>query len=356
MLHMVKNLYFLLVGIIGISFLISFHEFGHFIFARLFGIKAPSFSIGFGPKLISKKIGDTVFSISAIPLGGYVEIAGNEELGQGEQKSSKSKGNDSFNVKPYWQKMLVMFGGIMFNFFFAYFIIIGLFATGMPETPFLYPDRVDTVVEAVAPGSLAEKSNIQSGDKIVAVNNNCVSTFKEYIDAVQQTEKGAEVTFKIKEASGETRSIVGKVPLGVVGFQVKQLPRQGILESIKNGISATNVMIANLFFGLAHIFKKKKFDGLGGPIAIFSQTFKTAQQGIKPFLIFLVLFSIQLALLNLLPLPILDGGQIVFVTIESIAGRDLPDNFRMIIHYACWIFMALLTIAITFQDIKKLLF
>jgi regulator of sigma E protease len=355
MLHIIKNLYFLLIGIIGISFLISFHEFGHFIFARLFGIKAPSFSIGFGPKLISKKIGGTEFSLSAIPLGGYVEIAGNEEIGQGGQKDAKSKGNDSFNVKPYWQQLLVMFGGIMFNFFFAYFIIIGLFATGMPETPFLYPEKVKTIVQAVAPGSLAEKNNIQDGDTIISVNNKGVNTFKEYIDAVQKT-NNEEVTFKIKESNGNIRSVVGKVPLGIVGFHVRNLPKQGIIESIQNGFHATNGMITNLFHGLSHIFKKRKFDGLGGPIAIFSQTFKTAQQGVKPFLIFLVLFSIQLALLNLLPLPILDGGQIVFITIEAIAGRELPNNIRMGIQYACWIFMILLTIAITFQDIKKLLF
>src|SRR3990167_855364 len=98
MLHIINSLYCIVIALIGVNFLIAFHEFGHFIFAKLFGISTPSFSIGFGPKLISKKIGDTTFSLSAIPFGGYVEIAGHEEVGQGEQKLAKSQDNNSFNV------------------------------------------------------------------------------------------------------------------------------------------------------------------------------------------------------------------------------------------------------------------
>lgn len=356
MLQYIQNLFYLAIGIIGVSFLISFHEFGHFIFAKLFGVKAPSFSIGFGPKIISKKIGETEFIISAIPLGGYVEIAGNEEVGQGSQKDAKSKSKDSFNVKPYWQQLLIMFGGIMFNFIFAYIAVIGLFATGMPETPFLYPDKVKTIVQTVSPGSLAERNGIVAGDQIVAVDNTEVSNFKEYIEAIQKSDANKDITFQIKEVNGNIKKIEGKAPLGISGFQIKQLPRQGIVESIKNGITATNQITAHLVASLTNIFKKKQFDGLGGPIAIFSQTFKTAKEGFKPFLIFLILFSIQLALLNLIPLPILDGGQIVFVTIEAIIGRELPSKLRMGIQYACWILMILLTVALAFKDIKRIFF
>ena len=116
-----QSFFFLIIGILGISFLIAFHELGHFLFCKLFNIHTPSFSIGFGPRLISKKIGSTEFKISVIPLGGYVEIAGSAEPGQGKQKDANRMDEQSFAIKPFWQKFLVMIGGILFNMAFAYF-------------------------------------------------------------------------------------------------------------------------------------------------------------------------------------------------------------------------------------------
>ena len=355
MLHIINSLYCIIIALIGVNFLIAFHEFGHFIFAKIFGISTPSFSIGFGPKLISKKIGDTTFSLSAIPFGGYVEIAGHEEVGQGEQKLAKSQDSNSFNVKPYWQKLLFMFGGIMFNLLFAYIAIIGLFAIGMPETPFLYPEKVKLIIQTVSPGSLAEKNKLKTDDAIIAINNQPVDTFKEYIEAIQKS-NNKPIEFKIKSANGNIIEFKGEAPLGITGFKIKNLPAQGLISSIKNGITATNLMIFNLSQVFTNIFTKRQVSGLGGPIAIFSQTFKTAQQGFKPFLIFLVIFSIQLSLLNLIPVPILDGGQILFVTIEAIIGRELPNKIRMSIFYACWAAMLLLMLFLSFHDIKRIFF
>src|SRR5437762_13928879 len=102
-----QNIFFILIGCFGMGFLVGFHEFGHFLFAKLFKIRTPSFSIGFGPKIINKKIGETEFSLSAIPFGGYVEIAGAAEVGQGDQNEAYAKDEGSFAVKPYYQKLLV---------------------------------------------------------------------------------------------------------------------------------------------------------------------------------------------------------------------------------------------------------
>ena len=132
---LITSLPFFIAGGLGFGFLVGFHELGHFLFCKLFGVKTPSFSIGFGPQLLKKKIGDTVFTLSAIPFGGYVEIAGSEEPGQGEQKESKSLAPDSFAVKPYYQKMLIIAGGILFNLIFAYAAVILVMAIGAPETP-----------------------------------------------------------------------------------------------------------------------------------------------------------------------------------------------------------------------------
>jgi regulator of sigma E protease len=136
-----KSIIFIAIGIFGVGFIIAFHELGHFLFCKLFGIKVPSFSIGMGPKLISRKIGSTEYSISAIPLGGYVELA------QASDDSS-AKGGSYFENKPYWQKMLVMGGGIMFNMIFAYSVLISLYFFGMPNTPIAYPQNAIPLISA----------------------------------------------------------------------------------------------------------------------------------------------------------------------------------------------------------------
>src|SRR5437762_6660366 len=134
-----QNIFFILIGCFGMGFVIAFHELGHFLFARMFKIRVPSFSIGFGPKVISKKIGETEFSFSAIPFGGYVEIAGAAEVGQGEQKEAHASDKYSFAVKPYYQKLFVMVGGILFNLLLAYVFIISVFFMGIPKSELLYP-------------------------------------------------------------------------------------------------------------------------------------------------------------------------------------------------------------------------
>ena len=130
-----QQLFFILLGILGMGFLIGFHELGHFLFAKLFKIRIPSFSLGFGPRLLTKKIGETEFCLSAIPFGGYVEIAGAAEVGQGDQKEAFATDEGSFAAKPFYQKLCVMLGGIVFNLAFAYFTMTLLFMTGIPKTP-----------------------------------------------------------------------------------------------------------------------------------------------------------------------------------------------------------------------------
>jgi regulator of sigma E protease len=169
------NLYGLFLGLAGIAFLIAFHELGHFLACKLFKIRTPSFSVGFGPKLFSKKIGDTLFSLSAIPLGGYVEIAGIEELGQGDQKHGKDRSDNSFANKRYYQKAIVLLGGIIFNMFFAYVAISLLYFIGIPKTPSTYPDDSKVIIDTIAKNSPACNAAIQSGESILKINNTPVA-------------------------------------------------------------------------------------------------------------------------------------------------------------------------------------
>lgn len=368
----IKYALFGLIGILGLGFLIGFHELGHFLFCKLFRIKTPSFSIGMGPKIFSKKIGDTEFSLSAIPLGGYVEIAGNEEVGQGDQKEAKRDDEFSFANKPYYQKMFVMFGGILFNLFFSYVAFIGLYKVGIPKIAILFPEDQKVVVKRAIEGSIAEKAGIEAGDLIQnvmynkgeGIANEEVNNIPEFINLIKNIPE-QKITILVRRKS-ETKDINlitskkdedGNVKIGIefdISQDIPVLDAQSWSESIKSGISATNMLIAKTFSSFKNLISRNGVKKVGGPLLILQEAVKSAERGYRMFFILLALISINLAVLNLLPFPILDGGQIATVTIETILRRKLPEKTKNVIHIACWILILGLMILLTFWDIKRI--
>lgn len=346
-----KSLYYIFTGILGIGFLIGFHELGHFFFAKVFGVSTPSFALGFGPALYEKKIGETVFRISAIPLGGYVEIAGAAEVGQGEQQQAGRRDQYSFAVKPYYQKMLIMFGGILFNLMFAYLAFILLFSLGAP--------KATTTIGSIEPESPAMKAGLQPGDSLTTFNNEPILNNLAGLLTKIQAYAGKEVTLGIVR-DHTTLSLpvtVGslgenKGKLGISSFRSEDQPAQPIGQSIMSGISKTNQMIKDTISGFVSLFKLRNTASMGGPLMIISQITQSAQRGFKPWLFLLIIISVNLAILNLIPLPILDGGQILFYTIEAIAGRPLPEKIRMAIHYISWFLILLLLLYLSVKDAK----
>ncbi len=355
-LSLFSTLYYVLAGIIGIGFLIGFHELGHFFFAKVFGVSTPSFSLGFGPAIIQKKLGDTMFRISAIPLGGYVEMAGAAEVGQGEQKEAHRQDEGSFAVKPYYQKMLIMFGGILFNLLFAYIAFILLYALGAPKPT--------TIIETVEENSAAAQAGLHSGDTLVTFDGQNIRNNLGSLLSHIRSSPNKQVTLGIIRDSqqlslpvhldsiGQGQEARGK--LGISKFKSQDLPRQGIGQALSSGIAETNRLIKATALGFIAIFRQKSTAGMGGPLLIISQITQSAQQGFKAWLFLLILISINLAILNLIPLPILDGGQIVFYTIEALAGRPLPENVRMGIHYVSWIAILLLVAYLSMKDLKHI--
>ncbi len=345
------KLFYIAVGIIGVGFLIAFHELGHFIFCKLFNIRTPAFSIGFGPQLLKKQIGETMFSISAIPLGGYVQMESNTESGHDPR---------SFNSKPYYQKLLVMCGGIGFNMIFAYLILMGLAFTGIPKTLLLYPKNASTRVNTVMPDTAAAKAGIQPGDVITSINNESLDG-----DATKLLEKikalpNQTITLSLERQNQlQTISatlderIVDSETLGSLGviFELRETPGQSLLDAIKDGIALTNKIIWNTIDGFVSIARKKDMSQVGGPLMIISMTTSVAAQGLKILLLFLAVISVNLAVLNIIPLPIFDGGQILFYTIEAIIRRPLPERVREYIHIASWIGLMILVLYLTGKDI-----
>ncbi len=357
---LLRSLFFIVLALSGVGFLIGFHELGHFIFCKLFRVKTPSFSIGFGPRIVEKKIGDTVFALSAIPLGGYVEIAGAAEVGQGDQTEAYRNDEYSFAQKPYYQKMLIMAGGILFNLIFAYVILTILFMLGIPKTTLLYPKNATTTIISVAPESAAAQAGLNPGDTITSINGQpVINNYSRLIEEIT-SHPNQKVLLEI-ERNGQKQTIeptlgtridcnktVGS--LGIEKFDYKDYPARPFAEAVRESIDTTNYFIKNTVFAFKAMFVKRSTAGLGGPLMVISQTIKGAKTGLKIFLIFLAFISINLAVLNLLPLPILDGGQALFYTIEAIIRRPLSENLRLYIHYACWAGLLLLLVYLTIKD------
>jgi len=289
------------------------------------------------------------------------------EVGQGEQKESGRKDQYSFAAKPYWQKLLVLSGGIIFNLIFAYFAFILLFMTGIPKTPILFPDETKAIIGKIQEGSPAQKYNLKVHDQIIAINQiqtpNLVSFLQEI---VKHPNKNITLTIirdgKEEQINLTTGSRQQKLrTIGTLGIEpelgeLKELEKQPFMQSVKLGIAATNKCIALTFNAFKSMFQERNFESVGGPLLVISETIKGIEKGFKIFLIMLALISVNLAIFNLIPLPIADGGQILFTTIEAIIRRQLPEKVKLTIHYISWIGVLVLALYLSFKDILRIFF
>ncbi|MCX5925307.1 MAG: M50 family metallopeptidase [Candidatus Dependentiae bacterium] len=362
-LNLSRHILFIALGISGIGFLIGFHELGHFLFCKLFGIATPSFSIGMGPKIISKKIGETEFSLSLLPLGGYVEIAGAAEVGQGDQKEAYSVNSDSFATKPFYQKLLVMLGGIAFNLLFAYIVITCLFLS-KPTSTFLFPSNATPTISAIAKDSAAEKGGLQAGDTLISIDHTTIANnIHPFLLAIQNSpEVPTTITVKRDQeilqipitpdstTHPNTHKTIGT--LGITAF--KPIASCSILEAVKRGITQTNMFIVGTGRGLINIITQKNFSSMTGPIGIIALGSGEAAKGMEYFFFLLALISISLAIFNLIPLPIFDGGQILFYAIEALIGRPLSPTIREYIHMATWLLVLALIVGLSIRDITRI--
>lgn len=347
-------------AVIGFGLLIVVHEFGHFIFCKMFNIHTPTFSIGFGPKIIERKIGETNFQVSALPLGGYVEISGLKEVGQGEQEHAFETGNRAFSSKAYWKKFLVLTGGVGFNIAFAYIALIALFMIGAPKP--------EIRIKGIKENSIAQSSGLRSGDKVISIDKYKINEKPQLLmNAIQKIQRlsDKDIVFSIKRGS-DIKDINVHVPIkngdekkpvnGRLGIEFdyaasdekESLP---FIPAIKRGVQATNSYIYQTIFGIKMMFSKRSLKGAGGPVMILSESVKLARKGLIFLLGFLAIISINLAVINLIPIPIFDGGQLLFITIESIIGRELPLRIKELIHMASVFLILGLIIYLTFNDI-----
>ncbi len=340
---------------LGFGLLISIHECGHFLFAKLFGVATPTFSIGMGPVIFQKKFWDTHFCLSLLPVGGYVEIATKPE-----PNMPKLPYGSYFNDKVYWQKLLIMLGGIAFNIISAFLIYTAVFAYGKPTLQIK-----SLIINEIVPGTAAEKAGLQKDDIITHFNKQALSDIENFSLATFLPQNKNNLSATV-ERNNKTIHITIHVP------DAKQSPRVGIqysphvfsvseqklsfIESIKEAATTTKETMRSTFFAIKSMFASRSLKNAGGPVMIFSQSFKMAEQGLKALLLFLAFISINLALINFLPLGALDGGQIFFVTLEWIIRRELPDFFKLVINLFSLLLFVGIALYLTFFDILRVFF
>lgn len=344
----------LLTSLLGISFIISFHELGHFLFLKLFKVYTPTFSLGIGPKIFSKKIGNTDFCISALPFGGYVEY------GDLPDHENTKHGYISFAKISYWKKCCVMLGGILFNIIFAYATFSLLFLIGTPKTPIL-PSRFSTTKIHVVSAQSPYKDQLHPEDTILAINDQKALSAIKLESIYTSLPTGSNIKLTLKDSSDNDKEVVFEKlaqtgstieqNLGVVF--VKHQPTS-FIQGIAWGVWLTNWYISVIFNQIKDALLSQKTHGFAGPIMAIAVSSQTAQKGFTFFLFLLAIISINLALVNLLPLPIFDGGQFVIFTTETILRRKLSDKAVEIINISSWVLMISLFVIFSISDIWTL--
>jgi len=323
----------LLYAIVLLGVLIFVHELGHFIFAKLLGIKVLKFSLGFGPKVVGKTYGETEYLLSAVPLGGYVKMLGQEDMPSEHEEIPESEKARAFNFQPVWKRFVIVAAGPFFNIAFAVVLFFFVFLSGVP---YLLPE-----VGEVTAGSPAQGAGIMKGDRISEIDGKAIERWDD-MTAIIHKSPGRPLTVRIvrdektiplsitpekktvKDIFGQAREVglIGITPLGSTG-----ITREGPVGALTSSVGRTwDISVLTLVSIWKLIQRVIPADTIGGPIMIVQMAGQQASQGVMSFFTFMAIISINLGVLNVLPIPVLDGGHLLFMGIEVVRRRPLSDK------------------------------
>lgn len=338
----------LIATIFVFGLLIFFHELGHFLTAKLVGMRVEEFAIGFGPKLLSRKYGETVYSLRIIPLGGFNKISG---MDPDEEQDERS-----FNSKPIWARMLVIVAGSTMNFILPVILFFFVFIGAGIDTPSNSP-----IIGNIFPDKPAAQAGLQPGDRIISVNETDINSWRDFVNVVQ-TNAGNQLMIRY-ETNGTVKNTSvtpeydNKADRGIIGVMPKiENYQPGITEGIGLALKQTYTVAGSMVTGIAQMITGKASAELAGPIGVAQMAGEVAQLGIIPLLQFAAFLSINLGLINLLPVPVLDGGHLVTLAIEGIRGKSLSRNKMQFIQMVGFALLMILLIITTFKDIARLKF
>ncbi|MEN3184419.1 MAG: M50 family metallopeptidase [Atribacterota bacterium] len=342
----------ILAFVFVLSLLVLVHELGHFALARIFGVRVLHFALGYGPKLVSWVWGKVEFSVRLFPLGGYVRMAGMEGNlleGQGEPPVAFS---ERFDAKPLWQRSCIVLAGPLMNLVLSVVLLFLVFSfTGVPT------GRI-TVLE-VLPGGPAAQSGIEKGDVLLAVNGKRVERIED-VTRIVATSPGKPVVFTL-ERGGKILDIVvvpewsdvEKRALIRVVFGGESKKYNPFVTLAKSGATVVEWFILS-FLGVLYALSGKIPLEVTGPLGIAQMAGQAAAFGFLNLLAFAAVISVFLALFNLFPIPVLDGGHLLLFLYERIRGRALEEEKKGIIYLIGIIFIFLLSVFVTYQDVLRI--
>jgi regulator of sigma E protease len=315
---------------------------GHFLAAKYFGVRVEEFGIGFPPRIFSKKIGDTRYSLNCLPLGGFVKLYGEFTLSDEVSSSAtleKASESKSFIKQKSWKKVIILVAGVTMNFLFGWLLLSLVFYIGAPTF---------ILVNKILPDSPAAVAGILEGDQITRF-----SSAKEFTDFIK-SHRGQEIILEIKRKDVLEPIFIKAKPeenLGVVISDVG-FPAQSFFKSFFNGFSYSIFIMWSILIAIGGIFSAP--ESFVGPVGIFGIAIETGKQGFIYILQLLSLISLNLAVLNLLPIPALDGGRLFFILIEKVRGVAMSAKRELFWNGVGFIFLISLVIVVTVSDLVKL--
>ncbi len=352
-------------AIILLGIVIFFHELGHFLAARLSGVKVLKFSLGFGPKIAGIKRNDTEYLISAVPLGGYVKLYGESP----DEEIPQEKRHLSFTHKPVSRRAFIVFSGPFFNLLLAVVIFAGVYTAGITV--------LTSEIGEVMKDSVAERAGLRAGDRVIEIDGQSITAWDELASHIQRSpEKPINIKVKRQIGGGVTaeeiivltvtprkekvKNLFGEeIEIGLIGIKPsdKTFKRKlNPIEAFKQGFLKTAEVTYLTILSIVKLIQRViPIETLGGPIMIFDIAKKSAEAGAMNFFAFMALISINLGVLNLLPVPILDGGHLLLFLIEKIRGRPLSERSVSIAQKIGLAFIILLATVAFYNDIMRLI-
>lgn len=335
----------ILAAIFVFGVLVTVHEFGHFITAKMTGMRVDEFAIGFGPKIYQQKDGETLYSLRAIPLGGYNKIAGMDPDDPVEP--------NAFNSKPIPARMLVILAGALMNFILPIILFSGIFMVE-GRLQLVNEPVLDTVVDEMP----AARAGLKAGDRIVTIDGKNVETWTDVVLNLRKA--GTEEVTLTAERNGVLQTYkmtpmfdkdAGRPLIGVSPkFSKESL---GFFGSIKEGFIYTKNIGLSMVSGLYRIVIGNAPADVAGPIGVAQMAGQVAEKGLLPLMNFVAFLSINLGVINLLPLPALDGGHFVLLLLEALRGKPLGGKAMTNIQMVGVALILALTVFSTFKDITR---
>ncbi|MCR5175285.1 MAG: RIP metalloprotease RseP [Anaerovibrio sp.] len=329
--------------------LVLVHELGHFITAKMTNMRVDEFAIGFGPKLIGWKKGETLYAIRAIPLGGFNRIAG-MDLDEDENDA----GDRAYFRRPIWARMIVILAGSCMNFLLPVILFFLIFFFSGVQSP-----NPEPVIGGIMDGRPAASAGLMAGDRILAINGQEITQWSDISDHFKDSAgKPFEITYSRDGETGSSTIIPVEDPTSkraVIGIQGSLLTQEVSLgEAAALAVDKTWFIFKTMLGALAMIFTQEGASAeISGPIGVAQMAGEVAQHGFIPLLNFAAFLSLNLGIVNLLPVPALDGGHFVTLVIEAVRGKQMSKRAMYYIQVTGVVILMSLMIFATFNDVTR---